>query len=362
MGKRCRSASLPGEGRREGWGGLPPPTWAFSSLLQPRAKDCWSSPGKEKRRRQGLGTHDSTLRKPRMSSPGAPGAASLGWVQGQRSSDQAQAPPRCSEGRLAFVASGVVGAWNLFYGCGDSTDGVQVEPILRTHHYLLNSSAFIFVGPQSRIGLGPLGPVGESRAPHEVNEAGPDPRLPLHVLWSSQAPCFLFFSTTWWSPFFAVSTEAELRGEGASLPPSLRLRLSWRLVCSVCLDVLLLGGWQTDHWPLAQASRRSRHRLPGAADGKKPPQCRRCQFASPDWGKFPWRRAWVTTPVSLAWEPQGHRMTTVHGVAVGVKKHSITEQLTLLPLSSNRPKQSLLILCSGKHSSRNWSKYRNYCI
>ena len=66
--------------------------------------------------------------------------------------------------------------------------------------------------------------------------------------------------------------------------------------------------------------------FPGGSDGRISLQCRRPRF-DPWLRKIPWRREWLSTPVSLAGEVHGQR-SLVGCSPWGRKESDTTEQLT----------------------------------
>ena len=71
--------------------------------------------------------------------------------------------------------------------------------------------------------------------------------------------------------------------------------------------------------------------IPGGARGEEPAcQCRRCKGLRFDpWvGKFPWRRKWQPTPVSLPGESHGQRRSLTGYSPWGCRELDMTEQLS----------------------------------
>ena len=113
----------------------------------------------------------------------------VGYGSGENKLDDAV------KGAVAFVAPWRVSAWKLILWLWRFNGEVQVGVDITHLPLFIGSSDFIFVGPQSRMGLGPRppGPVGERALVRgEGAEAGPDPRLPLRC-YEFPKPLFPFF-------------------------------------------------------------------------------------------------------------------------------------------------------------------------
>ena len=67
--------------------------------------------------------------------------------------------------------------------------------------------------------------------------------------------------------------------------------------------------------------------FPDGSDGKESACSVRDQSYTPGSGRFPWRRKWQPTPVSLLWKSHGQR-NLVHYSPWGHKESDVTEWLT----------------------------------